>query len=80
MVLIKDMEMPNGCASCRIQDYYYGECRITHRKIRHYVDNGDKPQWCPLTDVQQCQEGCDNCKYKELAILVCLEKELSKEK
>ena len=63
MVLIKDMDMPNGCAACKVQDYYYGECRITHRKIRHYVDNGDKPHWCPLIEVEQY--GPEGTLYKE---------------
>ena len=63
MVLIKDMEMPTSCGECKIQDYYYGECRITHRKTGHYADDESVPKWCPLTEVQQY--GPEGTLYKE---------------
>ena len=63
MVLINDMEKPESCSECRIKDYYYAECRITHRKVGHYDDSNEVPHWCPLTEVEQY--GPEGTLYKE---------------
>ena len=62
--MIKEMEMPEGCAGCRLKDTYYGECDVTHRKIRTWMNRADyKPDWCPLTEIKPF--GPEGTLYKE---------------
>lgn len=54
MVVIEDMEIPDGCSSCRLKDTYYGECNVTHKRIRTWMNRAHaKPEWCPLTDGEE---------------------------
>lgn len=61
MVLIKDMQMPFSCDSCRLKDRHYGECRVTWKKVSSYEEY--KPRWCPLTEV--VPYGPEGTFYKE---------------
>lgn len=63
MVLIKNMEKPETCDKCRLADYTFLECKVTHRKIGAYVDNEQIPKWCPLTEVESY--GPEGTLYKE---------------
>lgn len=64
MVLIKDMDMPEGCAACRLKSYQYGECNVTHKRIHTWINRtDDKPEWCPLTEVEPY--GPEGTLYKE---------------
>lgn len=63
MVLIKGMQMPNNCSTCCLRDLYYGECNVTHRKIRSFVNSNSRPSWCPLFEVEEF--GVTGLLYKE---------------
>ena len=63
MVLIKSMEKPRSCASCRLKDLYYGECNVKHKKIKVHIESGSMPAWCPLTEV--IAYGPEGTLYKE---------------
>lgn len=65
MILIKDMDMPEGCAGCRLKDTYYGECNVTHKRIHTWMDKAHyKPDWCPLTEIEPY--GPEGTLYKEI--------------
>ena len=63
MVLIKEMEKPEGCASCRLKDLYYGECNVKHKRIKTFIEEGGLPSWCPLVKVEPY--GPEGTLYKE---------------
>ena len=49
MVVIEDMDLPAGCALCRLKDNHYKECNVTHRRIVPWIDKANRrPEWCPL--------------------------------
>lgn len=56
-VLIKGMEMPNGCNDCKLMHRHQGAycvdyCYPLHTTVDPWTfgreRNGDKPDWCPL--------------------------------
>lgn len=54
MVLIKNMEMPEGCIKCRLKDAERKECSVAWKKIPWSVlDSGRRAKWCPLVEVEQ---------------------------
>ena len=57
------MEMPETCSMCRLKDMYYGECNVTHKKIRSFIESNGKPSWCPLTYAEAY--GPEGTLYKE---------------
>lgn len=61
MVLIKDMNMPYSCDTCRLHDARYHECKVMWKKASNYVNR--KPTWCPLVEVEPC--GPEGTLYKE---------------
>ena len=64
MILIKNMEMPKGCACCRLKDNHYGECNVAHKRIHTWMERVDyRPEWCPLTEVEAY--GPEGTLYKE---------------
>lgn len=63
MVLIKDLKMPEGCSMCPLKGMYYGECNVTHKKIKTYIVQTGRPAKCPLTEVETY--GPEGTLYKE---------------
>ena len=63
MVLIKDMDNPKSCSECSLKGAYYGECNAKHKRIKTYIIELAKPEWCPLTEVEPY--GPDGVLYKE---------------
>lgn len=53
------MDMPNDCYECRqlSQRTYERFCNMTHRSV---VDANTKPDWCPLQEAPEREEG-SNC-------------------
>ena len=56
MVLIKDMEKPKSCNVCRLRDMHYGECNVTHKRIKAFDSSASLPPWCPLIEVDEREE------------------------
>lgn len=56
MVLIKNMEMPKGCAHCCLKDVYYRECCLTHKKVAPWSATS-RPATCPLVEVEETEDG-----------------------
>lgn len=64
MVLIKNMEMPEGCFYCRFNDC--GACTAVHEAYKQVIliRKGQKfPEDCPLTEVMPY--GPEGTLYKE---------------
>lgn len=63
MVLIKDMGLPSSCATCRLHDARYYECRVMWKSVSDYHLKECRPKWCPLTEV--VAYGPEGTLYKE---------------
>lgn len=65
MVLIKDMGIPYSCDKCRLKDRQHNECSVAWKRVGSYGIGYamNKPEWCPLTEVEQY--GPEGTLYKE---------------
>lgn len=66
-VLINDMRMPKGCATCPYCDRVWSQPKCKAKssqgrflKVRLNLDR-IRQEWCPLVELVQCK----NCKYME---------------
>ena len=53
-VLIKNMEMPNSCSECRMDDSEFGFCHAMgdfNTDVYQFIVNKTKPDWCPLVEI-----------------------------
>lgn len=60
MVAIKNMEFPKYCDDCRFCIDSFGYCNWMDEKIPGYDffrDGNKKPDFCPLVEVKQSEEG-----------------------
>lgn len=51
-VLIKDMQMPDCCVSCRFSFGPFCNATVTHPYELITENNKTRPKWCPLTDIR----------------------------
>jgi hypothetical protein len=59
-IMIKDMEMPEGCRDCPMEMYYMNcgqtRCRANDRILAtdyKTIPFDDRPEWCPLEEVDE---------------------------
>jgi len=61
-----DMETPNTCSNCRFQTVAFeGDlfmehecyCIVAVESVEDYMDNGTKPDWCPLIEDKENNNG-----------------------
>lgn len=51
MVTIKDMEMPESCYDCDLNNYHF--CDITGNLIESNRDDGTRADDCPLIEIKE---------------------------
>ena len=63
------IDMPNSCNECKIRfnDEYSNWCPYDNPEpngVWQYVENGTKPDWCPLKELPKKLEGNNSIKYQ----------------
>ena len=53
MIGIKDMKMPKNCKECPLTDYGDGHEDVICCPKEKVTSNGkDRPEWCPLVEIE----------------------------